>query len=109
MTKIRTAKGTYIDTSDYIKGDEISVGNMKVNARGDKIDNYGNVILSAKEIAEDFHTNDKVSKIKTIPLSDLSSNFFMTLEDVVAQTQSQTESSKIAKVEDLKTDTKKKK
>jgi hypothetical protein len=106
MSKIRTAKGAYIDTSDYIKGDEISIGNMKVNARGDKIDSYGNVIKSAKEIAEEYHTTDKVSKIKTIPLSELSSNYFMTLEDVAAQTELAKRSSN---VEDLKVDNKKKK
>jgi hypothetical protein len=106
MSKIRTAKGAYIDTADYIKGDEIAIGNMKVNARGDKIDSYGNVIQSAKEIAEEFHTSDKVSKIKTIPLSELSSNFFMTLEDVVAQTEAAKQSST---VEELKSDIKKKK
>lgn len=106
MSKIRTAKGAYIDTGDYIKGDEIAIGNMKVNARGDKIDSYGNVIKSAKELAEEFHASNTVSKIKTIPLSELSSNYFMTLEDVVAHTESAKQTSV---VEELKTDTKKKK
>jgi hypothetical protein len=86
MTKIRTAQGKYIDTSDYIRGDEIAIGNMSINARGDKIDKFGNVLKSSSELAQEYH-NNTVSKIKTIPLSDISTDHFMTLNDVVEQTK----------------------
>lgn len=46
MSKRRTAQGKMLDMGALIKQNEHvrAVGNMKVNARGDKIDSYGRVI-----------------------------------------------------------------
>lgn len=82
-TKIRTAQGKYINPQDYIVGDEIAIGNMSTNARGDEIDKFGNVIKPIAAISADYHAAPSNTKIKNIPLSELKDDFFMTLSDIV--------------------------
>lgn len=51
MSKVRTALGRTLDLGALIRKNEKTraVSNLSVNARGDKIDAFGNVVESANE------------------------------------------------------------
>jgi hypothetical protein len=58
MTKVyKTAAGQQInmDKLRLLNEKEIAVGNMRTNARGDEIDNSGNIIKSRNEILKDHY------------------------------------------------------
>jgi hypothetical protein len=58
MTKVyKTAAGQQInmDRLRLLNEKEIAVGNMRTNARGDEIDNSGNIIKSRNEILKDHY------------------------------------------------------
>ncbi len=64
MNKIyRTAQGRMlnIETLRLKNEKEIAVGNMKINARGDQIDNSGNIIRTRNDILKNYY-NQKGQK-----------------------------------------------
>jgi hypothetical protein len=54
MTMVRTAMGKLIDMNAIIKNNEetIAVSNIPMNARGDRLDTSGRVVVSNKKIAQ---------------------------------------------------------
>ncbi len=53
----RTANGKIVDLQTLLLNNELqpSIGNMHVNARGDKIDSSGNIIKTRAEVMKDYH------------------------------------------------------
>jgi len=65
MTVRRTSKGKIIDIDAMIKSqeDNIAVGNMNVNARGDKLGPGGQVIQTAEERVREQYENNPPAQI----------------------------------------------
>jgi hypothetical protein len=67
MTKRTTARGQSVDIESIMaqQSDTISVGNMKINSRGDKLGAGGRVVRKASEVTKDQYTADtpKVAKV----------------------------------------------
>lgn len=53
----RTANGKSVDIETLILNNELApaIGNMNVNARGDKINSNGDIIKSRSEVMADYH------------------------------------------------------
>lgn len=53
MTRIKTAMGKFIDIDSMLKQNETTraVGNTLMNARGDRIDSAGNIVVPVQQIA----------------------------------------------------------
>lgn len=71
MTVRRTSKGKIIDIDAMIKSqeDNIAVGNMNVNARGDKLGPGGQVIQSAEErVREQYENNPPAPTVDDVSL-----------------------------------------
>lgn len=58
MSKYRTAQGKTLDMSALMAKNERvrAVGNMPVNARGDSIDSFGNIIKSVNERVNELNS-----------------------------------------------------
>jgi len=67
MTNRRTARGNMLDMESMMaqNGDVIATGNMRVNARGDRIDSDGNVIETRANVAKGSYTTttQKLAKV----------------------------------------------
>ena len=48
----------------------VAVGNMKVNARGDRLDSSGNVIKTKTEQAQAYYANNPKAVVKTVSIKD---------------------------------------
>ena len=62
MTKVyktATGKNLNIDRLRLLNEKEIAVGNNKINARGDEIDNAGNVIRTRNEIIKNRYNQKR--------------------------------------------------
>jgi|TARA_B100001094_G_scaffold323268_1_gene373826 hypothetical protein len=71
MTVRRTSKGKVIDIDAMIKSqeDNIAVGNMNVNARGDKLGPGGQVIQTAEErVREEYENNPPAQTMDNVSL-----------------------------------------
>jgi hypothetical protein len=60
----RTAQGKFInmDNLRLQNEQERAIGNMKVNARGDKIDNQGNVVKRRNEVIKDHYSQTDLAR-----------------------------------------------
>ena len=72
MKQVRTVRGRNIDMDALAKENEniraVSPGNVKMNAKGDRVDNSGNVIQTVKAKSKQQH--DTTSVVETRKLSD---------------------------------------
>lgn len=68
MKQVKTARGKIIDMGALAQAHEndraISPGNVKMNAKGDRLDSSGNVIATVQKIATTQHKNATVPKSK---------------------------------------------
>lgn len=53
MTKVKTAMGKFVDIDSILKQNETTraVGNVLMNARGDRIDSAGNIVIPVQQVA----------------------------------------------------------
>ena len=60
MKRVKTAKGRIIDMSALAAKNEMTraVSNLNMNARGDIIDNRGNVEISREKISKEYYKNN---------------------------------------------------
>ena len=72
MTQRRTNQGQTIDMEGLALANEktVAVGNMKVNARGDRLDSSGNVIKTKTEQAQAYYANNPKAVVKTVSIKD---------------------------------------
>ena len=75
----------------------IAVGDMRMNARGDLLDEHNNVVQTVEEVANQYQSANK-TKVQRIPLSSLDENVFMTIDQVKTEIIKQTEINKAKKV-----------
>lgn len=70
MTQIRTAKGRMIDMDGLAKQNEatmaVSPGNVRMNARGDRIGPSGNVLQTTQTISRAVHTTTQAPQKKKL-------------------------------------------
>lgn len=61
--KVRTHRGRYVDLDEIkMKNQEaVAIGNMNVNARGDEIDEFGNIVKSRDSVAREKNTLHKTA------------------------------------------------
>ena len=57
MKQVKTARGRVIDMAALAKANEQvkAVGNAQMNARGDRLDNSGNVVATVQSVARKQH------------------------------------------------------
>lgn len=57
--KVRTYRGKIVDMDEIRQKNDrsISVGNMNVNARGDQLDEWGNIIKSRDQVAREKNSS----------------------------------------------------
>lgn len=78
--------------------DAIAVGDMRMNARGDKLDNKNNVVMTAEQLAEQY-SKANTNAVQRIPLSQLPNEYFMSIDqvkdEIAARSDIETASKKI--------------
>jgi hypothetical protein len=72
MSRIKTTQGQYIDMQGLAAEHETdrAVSNVPINAKGDIIDNRGNVTVTREEIKKEYYNNTIVGDTETISISD---------------------------------------
>ncbi len=72
MATKKTSRGQGIDmqTLALQNEKEIAVGNMGVNARGDKLNNTGEVVQTKTEQAQAYYQANPKSAVKTVSIKD---------------------------------------
>tara|TARA_B100001057_G_scaffold491080_1_gene580589 strand:+ start:2807 stop:3175 length:369 start_codon:yes stop_codon:yes gene_type:complete len=68
----KTNKGNQIDMGQLILSNEttVAVGNMKVNARGDQLDENGNIVKTKTEQAQAYYQSNPKAAVKTVSIKD---------------------------------------
>lgn len=71
MASKRSKRGREIDMAALLsqKGDTLAVGNLGMNARGDMLDSNGNVVKTAKELAEEYYKSNPKA-VKHVSIKD---------------------------------------
>lgn len=72
MVQRRTNKGQVIDMDALtIKGEnEVALGNMRVNAKGDKLGDGGKVIQAKEEVAREYYANNPKAVVQSVSIKD---------------------------------------
>ena len=72
MAQRRTNQGQMLDMDNLmLQGEkEIALGNMKVNARGDKIGTGGKIVKKKEEVAREYYANNPKAVIKSVSIKD---------------------------------------
>ena len=72
MVQRRTNQGQTIDLEGIALANEktIAVGNMRVNARGDSIDDEGNIVKTKTEKAQAYYSSNPKAVVKTVSIKD---------------------------------------
>ena len=72
MTAKKTNRGQSVDMSGLALQNEtsVAVGNMKVNARGDRIDDKGQIVQTKTEQAQAYYQNNPKAAVKTVSIKD---------------------------------------
>ena len=72
MVQRRTNQGQTIDLEGIALANEktIAVGNMRVNARGDSIDDKGNIVKTKTEKAQAYYSSNPKAVVKTVSIKD---------------------------------------
>jgi hypothetical protein len=76
MAQRRTNRGAMIDFDNLLlkNEEEIALGNMKVNARGDKIGKGGKVIQKREDATREYYQNNPKSVVKSVSIKDAVDN-----------------------------------
>ena len=72
MTGKKTNRGQTVDMAGLVLQNEtaVAVGNMKVNARGDQVDEKGQVVKTKTEQAQAYYQNNPKAAVKTVSIKD---------------------------------------
>ena len=72
MTIKRTNKGQTVDMQSLTLANEttVAVGNMKVNARGDRLGPGGKVIKTKEEAGREYYDSNPKAVVKTVSIKD---------------------------------------
>ena len=72
MVQRRTNQGQTIDLEGIVLANEktIAVGNMRVNARGDSIDDKGNIVKTKTQKAQAYYSSNPKAVVKTVSIKD---------------------------------------
>ena len=72
MVQKRTNRGTMIDMDALMlkNEEEIALGNMKVNARGDKLGPNGKVVKRKEEVGREYYNANPKAVVKTVSIKD---------------------------------------
>tara|TARA_B100001094_G_scaffold120078_1_gene115764 strand:- start:2143 stop:2493 length:351 start_codon:yes stop_codon:yes gene_type:complete len=72
MVQRRTNKGQVIDMDALtIKGEnEVALGNMRVNAKGDKLGDGGKVVQAKEEVAREYYANNPKAVVQSVSIKD---------------------------------------
>lgn len=65
-------------------GHRRALGNASMNARGDLIDNQGNVVKPREELAREYHKNNPKA-VKQVSLRDISEEVFISPAEAIEQ------------------------
>jgi hypothetical protein len=76
MSRIKTIQGQYIDMQSLVASheNERAVSNVPINAKGDIIDNRGNVTVTREEIKKEYYKDTVVGDTTTVSISNDFSN-----------------------------------
>lgn len=111
--KVRTYRGKIIDIDEIRRRNEdtIAVGNMNVNARGDELDEWGNVLKPRDQVTREKNANmsRKSTNASVISSFEDDDDNYEIKDDPNVLSKNRTKSSKPEdkKVEDKKTEDKK--
>jgi hypothetical protein len=72
MVQRRTNKGQVIDMDALtIKGEnEVALGNMRVNAKGDKLGDGGKVVQAKESVAREYYANNPKAVVQAVSIKD---------------------------------------
>jgi len=72
MTGKKTNRGQTIDMAGLVLQNEtaVAVGNMNVNARGDKVNEKGEVVKTKTEQAQAYYQSNPKAAVKTVSIKD---------------------------------------
>ena len=72
MANRKTNNGQMLDMETLVLANEktVAVGNMKVNARGDRVDADGNIVKTKTEQAQAYYQNNPKAVVKTVSIKD---------------------------------------
>lgn len=72
MTGKKTNRGQSIDMAGLVLQNEtaVAVGNMNVNARGDKVNEKGQVVKTKTEQAQAYYQSNPKAAVKTVSIKD---------------------------------------
>ena len=72
MTGKKTNRGQTVDMAGLVLQNEtaVAVGNMKVNARGDQVDEKGQVVKTKTEQAQAYYQSNPKAAVKTVSIKD---------------------------------------
>tara|TARA_B100000941_G_C28492210_1_gene548645 strand:+ start:907 stop:1275 length:369 start_codon:yes stop_codon:yes gene_type:complete len=97
MVSKKTSRGQALDMQSLALQNEkeIAVGNMGVNARGDKIGSDGKVVQTKTEQAQAYYQSNPKASVKTVSIKDaVDVSASKTIEQPVAEKAKTTKASK---------------
>lgn len=82
--KITSMRGKPVDFAYYMEtqADQQALGNAMMNARGDQLDKFGNVVKTRQEMSQEYHRSAK--SVKQVSIKSLESELFQTPEQAIA-------------------------
>lgn len=82
--KITSMRGKPVDFAYYMEtqADQQALGNALMNARGDQLDKFGNVVKTRQEMSQEYHRSAK--SVKQVSIKSLESELFQTPEQAIA-------------------------
>tara|TARA_B100001057_G_scaffold494620_1_gene591601 strand:- start:695 stop:1066 length:372 start_codon:yes stop_codon:yes gene_type:complete len=72
MTGKKTNRGQTVDMAGLVLQNEtaVALGNMKVNARGDQVNEKGQVVKTKTEQAQAYYQSNPKAAVKTVSIKD---------------------------------------
>lgn len=85
--KITSMKGKMVDFAYYIEknADMPALGSARLNARGDQLDERGNIVRTRAEISAEYHRSSK--SVKQVSIKALDTEVFQTPAEALKQLQ----------------------
>ena len=103
MAQRRTNKGQMLDFDNLLlkNEEEIALGNMKVNARGDKLGRAGKVVQKREEATREYYQNNPKSVVKSVSIKDAVDSQTVTDQsaEIVKKSTAKTKAKKTKEVE----------
>lgn len=92
MKQVKTAKGRIIDMGAMVKANEETraVGNVPMNARGDRLDASGNVVATVQRVARTQHEHAQVPVKRPMSKATASSATQAPVDPVVISEETKT-------------------